>query len=272
MSKSYLENILKETVKEVEFKKSKLSLSDIKSDLLDLPKAFPFISTLVNKIKNKKITIIAEIKKASPSKGIIRKDFDPLEIAQSYFQGGADCLSILTNSTFFLGELGYIKKVRSMIDLPILRKDFIIDEFQIYESRVAMADAILLIAAVLSKSQLREYYDLAQEIGLDVLIEVHNQRELESALETKSFLIGVNNRDLKTFEVNLETSINLNKLLPKDTYLISESGIASKEDIDFLQKNNIYGYLIGESFMKEKDPGNALKLFTSKKNADKSAF
>lgn len=259
MHPSYLSKILKETKNEVFDKKSRSSIRALKSKINDLPAPLPFASPLIYKIQNRKPAVIAEVKKSSPSKGIIRQDFNHIEIAKSYLHGGADCLSILTNKPFFSGELEYIKEVRLEVDLPILRKDFIIDDYQVYESRNALADCILLIVAALTKTQLEDYYLLAKELNMDTLVEIHDESELDIALEIKAPLIGINNRNLITFESNLDTSIVLKEKSPIETFFISESGISTVEDIKFLRENGIYGYLIGEAFMRAPNPGLKLK-------------
>jgi indole-3-glycerol phosphate synthase len=259
LKESYLNRILEKTAEEILEQKLSSSLADMKSVIKDLPPSLPFIDTLLQKMVRGESAIIAEMKKASPSKGVIRKNFQPRVIAKSYENGGADCLSILTNEPFFYGHLSHIGEVRSVVNLPILRKDFIIDEFQIYQSRQALADCILLIVAALSLTQLEDYYAIAGELDLDVLLEVHDEIELELALNLEPKLIGVNNRDLRTFEVNLSTSIELNKKLQPNTFLISESGINSAKDIALLKDNKIFGYLIGEAFMREDDPGSKIK-------------
>lgn len=196
------------------------------------------------------IAIIAEVKKASPSKGIIAQDFDPVRTAIQYEEAGAACISVLTDSRFFQGSSEYLTQVHHRVTLPVLRKDFIIDERQIYEARLMGADAILLIAAILSERQLYEYRQLAAQLGLDALVEVHDERELERALTSGATLIGVNNRDLRDFTVDLHTTERLAKRLPKETFLVSESGIGSYEDILFVKEAGAKAVLVGESLMR----------------------
>lgn len=205
------------------------------------------------------VRVIAEIKQASPSKGILSTDFDPVRIAKNYLQAGANAISVLTDKKFFKGSLDDLRKVRATVDLPLLRKDFMIDPYQIYEARCSGADAILLIVAALSADQLTELKSVAGTLGLHTLVEVHNVKELRTALDLKSEIIGINNRDLKTFSVDLQTSVNLKKLIPEDILTISESGIHSIDDIRLLQAQGINSFLIGESFMKAENPVQKIK-------------
>jgi len=205
------------------------------------------------------VAIIAEAKKASPSKGIIRPDFDPVLIAENYLAGGAQAMSVLTDENFFQGSLSYIPMVRAAVPLPVLRKDFIVDALQIEEARVFGADAILLIAAILSTAQLEEYLAQAKELGMDVLVEVHDEAETEKALAAGSSLIGVNNRDLRDFSMDLSTTFRLQKLIPAEIPLVSESGISSHHDMQRLLAHGITAALIGESLMRSADPAKALR-------------
>lgn len=198
------------------------------------------------------LSIIAEVKKASPSKGIIRKDFDPLSIAEIYDKNGVSAISVLTEDKFFLGKNQYLSDIRTITYVPVLRKDFIIDPYQIYQSKVLGADAILLIAAILTKKQLVSFHRIAEEIGLQCLVEVHGKFELETALDTDADIIGINNRNLKTFETALETTEKLIQFIPKDKTVISESGIKNKTDMKFLKDLGVGGVLIGEAFMRTK--------------------
>ena len=197
--------------------------------------------------------IIAEVKKGSPSKGIIRADFDPVQIAAGYQQAGAACLSVLTDETFFFGHLDYLPAIAAQVDLPLLRKDFIIDPYQIYEARAKRADAVLLIAAALDLPQLRSLHAVAVQLGMDVLLEVHNEQELELALQTDCTLLGINNRCLKTFSTDLATSETLLQLIPDNCLVVSESGIHSRQDIERLQRAGAGAFLVGESLMREAD-------------------
>lgn len=199
--------------------------------------------------------IIAEVKKGSPSRGIIRSDFDPLEIAEIYQNNGATCLSVLTDEKFFLGSPRYLAQIRETVSLPLLRKDFICDPYQIYEARVAGADAVLLIAAMLNLEQLKDFHALAKEINLDVLLEVHDELEMETALMTDCTLIGVNNRNLRTFETDLATTGRLAKMLPSGRLLVAESGIKNRADIIRLKGDGAGAFLVGEAMMREENIG-----------------
>jgi len=210
------------------------------------------------------ISLIAEVKKASPSKGVIREDFDPKKIAQIYEESGAACLSVLTESKFFQGRLEYLADIRSVVNLPLLRKDFIIDEYQIFEARAAGADAVLLIAACLEREQIGDYLGIAQQIGLDVLVESHTYKELDKSLRAGAALIGINNRDLTTFQVDLRTTIDLLKDIPEDRLVVSESGIKTREDVVKLHEAGVDAVLIGESLMREKDIGRKVKELLGK--------
>ncbi|RII27347.1 MAG: indole-3-glycerol phosphate synthase TrpC [Geobacter sp.] len=203
--------------------------------------------------------IIAEVKKGSPSKGLIRPDFDPLEIARIYQNNGAACLSVLTEEHFFLGNLRFLALIREQVGLPLLRKDFIFDPYQIYEARAAGADAILLIAAMLDLHQLRDFISLASELSLDVLLEVHDEAELELALQTDCELIGINNRNLRTFVTDLGTTERLIPSIPAERLVVSESGINSRADIERLEQAGAVAFLIGESLMREGDVGAKLR-------------
>ena len=218
-----------------------------------------FIEAISEKVSKEETAIIAEIKKASPSKGIIREDFEPKEIAKDYEANGATSLSVLTDEPFFQGKLEYLDMVRNISTLPILRKDFMIDSYQIYETKATGGDCILLIVAALDLVQLKDFSQLAKELNLDVLIEVHSDEELNNALTIDPKLIGINNRDLTTFEVDKNLAVKLAKEICKDVIVVSESGISSREDILFSKEQGIHSFLIGESFMKEPSPGRALK-------------
>jgi indole-3-glycerol phosphate synthase len=203
--------------------------------------------------------LITEVKKGSPSKGIIREDFDPVEIAEIYQNSGATCLSVLTDEQFFYGHLRYLGLIREQVSLPLLRKDFICDPYQIVEARVYGADAVLLIAAMLSVDELLEFNGVARDLGLDVLLEVHNEEELEAALQTDCELIGINNRNLKTFETDLGTTARLAKMIPAERLIVAESGIRNRADIETLQQAGADAFLVGESLMREGDIGAKLQ-------------
>jgi len=244
---SILKKIVENTRENLKAKKAKLSLEDVKSSLkeLDLPK-----SNFKSSISNKDEAIIAEIKKASPSAGVISENFNPVEKAKEYESVGAAALSILTEEDFFLGSIDYLKAVKRTTSLPILRKDFIIDEYQIYESKLIGADCILLIASILSDLQIEEFVKIAKKLELDYLIEIHNEKELKRVELYKDALIGVNNRNLNTFEVDLDNSIRMKNLFKEKNIFIAESGIKSMDDINYLKLHNINVFLIGESLMR----------------------
>lgn len=239
----------------IEFKKEEVleqkrlcSVQDFENIIKELPTAKDFNEAL----KSKSPAIIAEVKKASPSKGVIREDFNPVQIAQIYEKMGAAAISVLTDEKYFQGKIDYLKDIRKICELPLLRKDFIVDEFQVYQTRAIGADIILLIAAALDKKQLKDYFSLSKELGLNVLMEVHDEQELDAALDVGAEIIGINNRNLKTFEVNLQTTVNLIKTGNlKDKLIISESGIKNTSDIKFLLEQGVHGFLIGETLLKE---------------------
>ena len=225
-----------------------------------------FVGALRAKIAQGQAAVIAEVKKASPSKGVIRADFDPADIAQSYMVGdgktSAACLSVLTDRQFFQGEPDFLKQARASTLLPVLRKDFMVDPYQIYESRAMGADCVLLIAACLDDAQMAEMEQIARSLDMAVLVEVHDGAELERALKLKTPLIGINNRDLRTFEVSIQTTLDLQKQVPADRLLVTESGIASPGDVKTLRDAGIHAFLVGEAFMRADEPGDALaKLF-----------
>ena len=241
-----LQKIITNTKSKIEVRKVDYPLKKMKVDIesFDLTKT-SFKSSIVNKDQ----AIIAEIKKASPSAGIISEDFNPISKAKEYEVFGASALSVLTEEDFFLGSIQYLKDIKKNTSLPILRKDFIVDPYQIYESKLIGADCILLIASALSDTELREFSDLADNLELDYLIEVHDEKELSRAESFSNAIIGVNNRNLKTFEVDIQNSIKLRNLLSKENIFVAESGIKSQADIDILVDNNIHIFLIGESLM-----------------------
>ncbi|MGE3919553.1 MAG: indole-3-glycerol phosphate synthase TrpC [Gammaproteobacteria bacterium] len=254
-----LKKIIAHKKTEVARCKEKLSLPNLVKMISTLELSRPFVESLEKKVKIKQPAVIAEIKKASPSKGIIREDFDPIAIAKNYEQAGATCLSILTDAEFFQGHPQYLAEIRNVTTLPLLRKDFIIDPYQIYETKVLGGDCILLLVNVLSDFELKEFIKLADELKLDCLLEVHTYDELERALQLNTRLIGINNRNLKSFETKLETTLSLVKYIPKDKLIVTESGLKTREDILLMEENNIYAFLIGETLMKEKNPGNKLR-------------
>ncbi len=217
-----------------------------------------FANSIENKISAGKAGVISEIKKASPSRGILRDPFHPSEIAISYENNGAACLSVLTDEQYFQGSNDYLKQARAACTLPVLRKDFMVDPYQIFEARAIGADAILLIVAALSDSQLQEFESVAHELNMDVLVEVHGGDELERALKLKTPLLGINNRNLRTFEVSLQNTIELLPNIPKGKRIVTESGILQKGDVDLMRSHDIHAFLVGEAFMRAADPGKAL--------------
>jgi indole-3-glycerol phosphate synthase len=222
-----------------------------------------FIQSIEQKIASGKAGVITEIKKASPSKGVLRENFLPAQIAQSYEKNGAACLSVLTDKDYFQGDNAYLQSARTACSIPLLRKDFTIDPYQIYEARAIGADAILLIVACLELNQMKELEACAHELGLDVLVEVHNAPELEQALELKTPLLGINNRNLKTFEVTLQTTLSLLSMVPAGKTLVTESGIMTRTDVQLMRDHQINAFLVGEAFMRADDPGAALgELFS----------
>jgi len=252
-----LDDILLNKKTEVETSKRDTPFEQLIDKVKSCPHPKDFYGALNS--KDGKVRIIAEIKQASPSKGILTKNFDPIKIAKTYSDAGADAISVLTDNKFFKGSLEDLRNVRNTVDLPLLRKDFIIDPYQIYEAKCYGADAILLIVAALSSDQLEELKSTAESLDLHTLVEIHNESELQIALEKKCKIIGINNRDLKTFDVSLQTSITLSRQISEDILIISESGIKSSKDIRQLQNHGINSFLIGESFMKSENPMDKIK-------------
>ena len=227
-----------------------------------MPKARDFIGAIRAKIAAGNTAVIAEIKKASPSKGVIRADFNPAEIAKSYELGGAACLSVLTDVEYFQGSADYLKQARAACNLPVLRKDFMIDAYQVYEARAMGADCILLIAAAIDLVKMRELENIAHNLGMAVLVEVHDGDELELALQLETPLVGINNRNLRTFDVTLQTTLGLLDRLADDRIIVTESGIFTVDDVKLMRDNNVHTFLVGEAFMRQPEPGVALaKMF-----------
>ena len=257
-----LERIL--AVKAEEIRVSSKAKPDVREDALSADPPRGFLDAVKRKIGSGHAAVIAEIKKASPSKGVLREDFDPPSIARSYAAHGAACLSVLTDRQFFKGDPEYLKAARSACMLPVLRKDFMIDPWQIFESRAMGADAILLIVAALDLPQMKEMESAAIELGMDVLVEVHDRSELDLALELETKLVGVNNRNLKTFEVSLRNTLDLLDSMPDDRIVVTESGILAPEDVSLMRGQGVNVFLVGEAFMRAADPGLALdRLFST---------
>ena len=240
----------------------KKSLAAMRADAESRVLTRDFEGALRTKIAAGQAAVIAEIKKASPSKGVLREDFVPADIAQSYAEGdgkvSAACLSVLTDQQFFQGSNDYLKQARASCDLPVLRKDFIVDAYQVYEARAIGADSILLIAACLDDAQMADLEAVARSLDMAVLVEVHDRAELERALQLKTRLVGINNRNLRTFEVSLQTTLDMLPDVPQDRLLVTESGILAREDVQRMRDTNVHAFLVGEAFMRANEPGQAL--------------
>ncbi len=259
-----LKQIIANKVEEVIARKAKCSPGEIQSRAKNAAPTRGFTAAIKQRVGGGKLAVIAEIKKASPSKGIIRENFDPVEIAISYEKAGATCLSVLTDEKYFQGSDQYLIDARGACSLPVLRKDFMIDPYQVYEARAMGADCILLIVACLEDTQMQELSFLSTELGLDVLVEVHDREELERGLMLRTPLIGVNNRNLHTFETNLQTTLDLQPDIFHDRTIVTESGIHTPEDVSVMRRHGIFTFLVGEAFMKAEDPGKKLaELFYS---------
>ncbi|WP_309044722.1 indole-3-glycerol phosphate synthase TrpC [Marinobacter sediminicola] len=254
-----LRKIVETKWEEIDFRKRQTSLEDLKAMSGDQPATRGFANALRRRIEAGTPAVIAEIKKASPSKGILRDPFEPAKIAESYEKGGAACLSVLTDHDFFQGHEDYLIAARNACSLPVIRKDFMVASYQIYEARTIGADCILLIAACLTKDQMQELEGISHEIGLDVLVEVHNSEEMDDALTLSTPLVGINNRNLHTFDVSLDTTFDLHQRIGPDRLAITESGIMTRADVQAMTERGIYGFLIGESFMRAPEPGEKLQ-------------
>jgi indole-3-glycerol phosphate synthase len=257
-----LKKILAVKAHEVAAALSAKPLPAIRAEAGQSAPARDFAGAIRNRISAGQPAVIAEIKKASPSKGVIRADFRPAEIAVSYAQHGAACLSVLTDEQFFQGNAEYLKQARAACDLPVLRKDFIISDYQIYQARAMGSDAILLIASALTLSQMKTFEKLANKLGMAVLVEVHDGAELKVALQLETPLIGINNRNLRTFEVSLQTTLDLLPSIPDDRIVVTESGIFTTDDVKLMQNHKVNTFLVGEAFMRAAEPGEELaKVF-----------
>jgi len=258
-----LKKILERKVEEITEAAAKESLVDLSKRAESALPVRGFIQAIENKIASGHAAVIAEIKKASPSKGVMRENFIPTEIAKSYEKGGAACLSILTDRDFFQGAEQYLIEARESTNLPVIRKDFIIDPYQVYEARAMNADCILLIVSALGDAMLNELLGLAHHLQMDVLMEVHDREEMQRAIDSGAKLIGVNNRNLRTFDVSLQTTLDMLDMLPDDRILVTESGIHVPEDVRLMRKNHVHGFLVGEAFMRAQEPGEKLaELFS----------
>jgi indole-3-glycerol phosphate synthase len=254
-----LRRILARKAEEIAERAGRTPLADLKMRLAQAPAPRGFLKAIRSRLATGRPAVIAEIKKASPSKGLLRADFRPAEIANSYERYGATCLSVLTDTDFFQGSDEYLKQSRAACALPVLRKDFTIDVYQVYEARIIGADAILLIVAALGDAPLRELAELAAQLGMDVLVEVHDAAELERALMLPTPLIGINNRDLRTFHTSLETTLDLLGKIPADRVVVTESGIHAPADVARMRARGVNVFLVGEAFMKADDPGRKLR-------------
>jgi indole-3-glycerol phosphate synthase len=254
-----LRKILARKDEEVGYRRARCSLSQLEQLIAEQTATRGFAAALTDRAALAQPAVIAEVKKASPSKGVIREDFHPAQIAESYQAGGASCLSVLTDVDFFQGADDYLKQARAACELPVLRKDFTVDPYQVVEARAIGADAILLIVAALEDSQMLELEQTAREVGLDVLVEVHDRAELDRALELATPLVGVNNRDLHTFDTSLQTTLDLLPHIPSDRVAITESGIHTAADVQLMREQNVHAFLVGEAFMRAEQPGERLR-------------
>lgn len=252
----YLHKIINYKKTELEEKKQKLPMNVLKSQLQFMKERRGFKEALSN---GNGTRIIAEVKKASPSKGVIREDFDHMKIAKTYEREGSAAISVLTDSHFFQGDIEFLSQIRCVVETPLLRKDFIIDEYQVLESMIYGADALLLIASVLSEKELRNLYDMTRSLSMEVLVEVHNKGDLKKAKKIGAEIIGINNRDLKSFKTDINTTAKLSRLISEEIIVVSESGINTKEEIEYLKKTGANAFLIGEALMREKNPGVLLR-------------
>jgi indole-3-glycerol phosphate synthase len=260
---SILAQILRDKADEVAERRRRCPLAELRRMVQDLPPARGFLAALRDHRAGGESPprVIAEVKKASPSRGVIRPDFDPVAIAQTYAANGAAALSVLTDTKYFQGELGFLRDIGQTVPLPLLRKDFTVDAYQVYESRAACADALLLIVAALAPGQLKDFLGLAHELGMAALLEVHTIEELERCLPLHPPLIGINNRDLRTFQTDIDTTLRLLPSIPPDVVVVSESGIHTAADVTRLRKSGVHAFLIGESLMRAPDPGVKLREF-----------
>jgi indole-3-glycerol phosphate synthase len=254
-----LRKILARKREEVAARSARVSLGSLEQRTTEQGDPRGFALAMQRQVAAGDAAVIAEVKKASPSKGVIREDFQPAQIAQSYERGGATCLSVLTDIDFFQGSDEFLQQARDACSLPVLRKDFTVDPYQVVEARAIGADAVLLIVAALEQSQMLELAHSAQEVGIDVLVEVHDRAELDRALELATPLVGINNRDLHTFDMRLETTLELLPHIPDDRLVITESGIHGREDVALMRERDVHAFLVGEAFMRAEQPGEKLR-------------
>lgn len=248
-------NILNRKREEITERSATVPIEELKQQCASADTVRGFIQSIENKINNNQSAVIAEIKKASPSKGLLRENFDPADIAKSYANHGAACLSVLTDKDYFQGHEDYLKQARAACELPVIRKDFIIDPYQVYEARAINADCILLIVAALDDENLQLLFNLAHELKMDVLMEVHDKQEMKRALKTGAKLIGINNRNLRTFDTTLETTLSMLDMVNENHILVTESGIHTIDDVQLMRDNGVNAFLVGEAFMRADDPG-----------------
>ncbi len=253
-----LKKILQRKLEEIQQRSEQVSMQALSQQVAQASPVRGFINAIEQKISAEQPGVIAEIKKASPSKGVLREHFVPADIARSYAQHGAACLSVLTDEDFFQGSTEYLIQARNACDLPVIRKDFIIDPYQVYEARVMGADCILLIVSALGDAMLNELLGLAHHLEMDVLMEVHDRDEMERALATNARLIGVNNRNLRTFELSLDTTLDMLGMVPEDRLLVTESGILAPDDVRLMREHDVHAFLVGEAFMRAEEPGEKL--------------
>ena len=259
-----LNRILARKQQEIAARRQATSIDELQQRAREASIPRGFVAALKRRVERGDAAVIAEIKKASPSKGVIREAFDVVEIAKSYAAGGASCLSVLTDHDFFQGHEDFLVAAREVCELPVIRKDFIVDSYQVIESRAIAADCILLIVAALDDESLANLHQQARSLGMDVLVEVHDRDELERALRLDLELVGINNRDLRTFDTSLDTTIDLLELVPDDCLVVTESGIHTRDDIALMRKHDVHAFLVGEAFMRVPDPGSELReLFGS---------
>ncbi|MFL9813348.1 indole-3-glycerol phosphate synthase TrpC [Stutzerimonas sp. VN223-3] len=254
-----LEKIIARKYEEVAERRGRVSLAELERLAAAADPVRGFAQSLQEQVRNKQPAVIAEVKKASPSKGVLREDFVPANIAKSYEAGGATCLSVLTDIDFFQGADEYLQQARAACKLPVIRKDFMVDPYQVIEARALGADCILLIVAALEDAQMAELADVAKAQGLDVLVEVHDGAELERALRLETPLVGINNRNLHTFELSLDTTLDLLPRIPHDRVVVTESGILHRADVELMEINEVYAFLVGEAFMRAEQPGAELQ-------------
>ena len=253
-----LDKIMSHKAEEVAYAKTQIPLVELKAHAADIEPPRAFVASLQASLKANKSAVIAEVKKASPSKGLIREHFDPAQIAQSYEKFGASCLSVLTDEEFFKGSAEYFAQARQVSSLPMLRKDFLLDDYQVYQSKVMHADCVLLIVAALEDSLMQDLAGRALELDLDVLVEVHNAEELERGLKLQMPMIGINNRNLRNFETSLTNTTDLLSSIPSEVIVVTESGIHTEDDVALMREHGVNSFLVGEAFMRAEEPGERL--------------